>query len=153
MKKLLCLSFLLVALAVGAMPPYVVTNFNPVLDTNWNGQVIPKLNVNYNNLVGWLDSLDLTNDLIYTEITNATPMPYSMAVSNTVAGLYRSGSQLVGSSATSTAITFSTPFPVTVGTNYAISFGSANGFATFPNPEWSAKTTNGFTLNTSAIVG
>ncbi|MDE2101564.1 MAG: hypothetical protein KGL39_30240 [Patescibacteria group bacterium] len=66
---------------------------------------------------------------------------------------WRAGEVTVGSSGTSTSVTFSRPFPPSVGTNYSLTFGTGSGFATFPNPEWSTKTTNGFTLITTAVVG
>ena len=63
----------------------------------------------------------------------------------------RFGEVAVSSLATTTAITFTTPYPPGM-TNYFICFG-ASGFATDPNAQWSNKTTNGFTAMTAAVSG
>ncbi len=69
-----------------------------------------------------------------------------------LASVYRAGTVTVAASATTTTVTFATPLPAWVGANYAISFGSASGFDTFPSPEWSDKSIAGFTLHTAAVA-
>ncbi len=61
---------------------------------------------------------------------------------------YRTVLVKVPATTTTSTATFSSPFAPSVGTNYSITFGQSSGWTAFPTPEWSAPTTNGFTLTT-----
>lgn len=65
---------------------------------------------------------------------------------------YRAGFQAVGNLATSQAVTFSTPFLTTVGTNYSVAISSDSTLASAVGFSAGSKTTNGFTINLSAGV-
>lgn len=65
---------------------------------------------------------------------------------------YRANGIAFGNLATSVAVTFSTPFPPTVGTNYSVSFGFDATLGAAVTPGATSKTTNGFTATLSAGI-
>ena len=72
MKKTI---FVLGALCVWAVSAigqtnFIITNFNASIDTSWVTTVIPKLNANYGNIVGWLNALNSTNAVEDFAISN-----------------------------------------------------------------------------------
>lgn len=154
--KILCALCVLCAFALNS-PGQTITNVNIGVDSNSNAW--SKVNANNNNFVAWLNTDNVTNGFFLGAVTTASAIATSAAanlqtLSNQVAAVTcRAGEVAVGSSSTSTTVTFSTPFPPTISSNYALTFGSTSGFATAPNPAWTLKTTNGFTLVTTAIIG
>jgi hypothetical protein len=133
---------------------FTITNINIGVDSNSNAWA--KVNQNNNNFVSWLNADNVTNGYFLSAIisVNSTAAANLQTYSNQVAALScRAGEITVTSSATTTVVTFTTPFAPTISSNYALTFGSASGFATAPNPEWTLKTTNGFTLVTSPVIG
>lgn len=84
-------------------------------------------------------------------LTNITASSISGTVTNTSL-VYRSQNITIGNLATSVAVTFSTPFPAWVGTNYSITFGADGTLGAAVSPGAQSKTTNGFTMTVSAGI-
>lgn len=156
MKKLILFCALCV-FALSSKAQFTITNINIGVDSNSNAWL--KVNQNNNNFVSWLNADNVTNGFFFGAITTASTVATTAAahlqtLSNQVAAATsRAGEITVASSGTSTTVTFSTPFPPGISTNYALTFGSSSSFATSPSPEWTLKTTNGFTLITTAVIG
>ena len=85
-----------------------------------------------------------TNANVYSNLFGAVPAKIYLDGE-------RFGEVAVANLGVTTTVTFSTPYPVG-GTNYSVLL-TTSGFSTFPSAMYSAKTTNGFTINTAAIAG
>lgn len=106
---------------------------------------------------GWIDVSNTDAYWVTPSGTNKLNSP-SIPATNVVGTLpntalnYRAGIVAVANLATSTPITFSSPFSPTIGTNYSISL-TPMGFGAVPAVMAASPTTNGLSAATAAVAG
>ena len=125
--------------STGAVSVLTVSPFNLVGKYNsFSGQTLDFGGATVTGLPPGLTMSNVANSAIITAFiaTNAA---------------IRFGEVSIANLATTTTVTFSTPYPVGI-TNYVVLITTA-GFATFPSAMYANRTTNGFDIQTASVAG